>query len=230
MTKALIFDVDGTLAETEELGHRVAFNYAFQHMGFSDYWSQSDYKQLLKIDGGKERIQHYWRSTQHPDAENTKLICRIHQQKTAFYQEIVERGTIELRPGVEDLIKSAVSNDIRLAIATTTSYANIANLLGSLGNSITLDCFDFIACAENVPKKKPAPDVYLLALKELGLSADQVIAFEDNQNGLFAANAAGIEKVVVAPTFLNKGENFSSAWQELSDLREFSFEPEAMLA
>ena len=221
MIKALIFDVDGTLAETEDLGHRRAFNYAFQHLGFKDFWSQALYRDLLKVAGGKERIQHYFHSTSHPEAGNSNLVSELHKFKTEFYKEIVAQGEIILRPGVEQLITQAKEQNIRLAIATTTSEVNIHALLESAPGPLSLDYFETIACAENAPIKKPAPDVYLLALAQLRLDPEDVIAFEDNSNGLRSANAAGISKVVITPTFLSRDENFESAWKVLNDLSEF---------
>lgn len=221
MIKAFIFDVDGTLAETEDLGHRRAFNEAFKQFDLDDYWSSAHYRELLKVAGGKERMQHYWRSNGSPLAQDQALVDRLHRAKTQIYTELVAKGEVQLRPGVADIIHHARQQAIRLAVATTTARVNVESLIRSSLGSDALSWFEFIGCAENAANKKPAPDVYQLVLQQLRLRADQVIAFEDNCNGLQAANAAGIERVVVTPTFLNEDEDLSLAWQLLEDLTQF---------
>ena len=213
--------MDGTLAETEERGHLRAFNQAFNELGFADYWSLDHYRDLLKVAGGKERIQHYWRLTAHPEAENWELITRVHRCKTQIYTSLVSGGEISLRPGVAELLAGARQLGLALGIATTTSRINFETLIQATLGGEALNWFRVIGCAENSPVKKPAPDVYQLVLKQLDLPADQVCAFEDNHNGLRAANAAGIGKVVITPTFLSQQEDFSGAWQVLEDLTRF---------
>jgi HAD superfamily hydrolase (TIGR01509 family) len=220
---AFIFDVDGTLAETEDQGHRRAFNAAFKRFDLDDYWSSAHYAQLLKVAGGKERMQYYWRSMGNPPAHDETLLDRLHRAKTQIYTELVEKGEVTLRLGVADVIRQARQQGIRLAVATTTARVNVETLIRSTLGTDALSWFEFIGCAENAANKKPAPDVYQLVLKQLRLRADQVIAFEDNRNGLLAANAAGIERVVVTPTFLNEDEDLSLAWQVLDDLTQFKF-------
>lgn len=223
MVKAFIFDVDGTLAETEDQGHRKAFNAAFRQLGLDDHWSSSHYRELLTVAGGKERIQHYWQSIGSPVAQDQALIDRLHRAKTQLYNDMVARGDVELRPGVAALIEQAWEKGIRLAIATTTTRVNVATLIRATLGDQALSWFEFIGCGDNCRIKKPAPDVYLLVLEKLRLRADQVVAFEDNRNGLRAGNAAGIARVVVSPTFLSDDEDLSAAWQLLDDLTEFSF-------
>ncbi len=195
--QAIIFDVDGTLAETEEL-HREAFNAAFAAAGLPWHWDQPTYAQLLKVTGGKERIAHY---AQH-HAPATKLdpaaIATLHRDKTARYAAALTEGHIELRPGIARLIAEAQQAGIRLAIATTTTLQNVTTLLAAtLGHSP----FEVIAAGDDVPAKKPAPDVYTLALERLQLPPTACIAIEDTINGLQSATAAGIPCVITTSTY-----------------------------
>lgn len=199
-------------------------NEAFKQFDLDDYWSQAHYRSLLKVAGGKERIQHYGRSIANALAQDWALINRIHQNKTRIYTQLVENGEIKLRPGVAELIAHAKEQGIALTIATTTSRINVEALIQATLGSDVLSWFEFVGCAENAPIKKPAPDVYQLVLKQLKLPTDQVIAFEDNLNGLQAANAAGIGQVVITPTFLSQKEDFRRAWRVLVDLTRFDFE------
>lgn len=224
MLNALIFDVDGTLADTENHGHRRAFNEAFKAFGFDDNWSEPQYRSLLKVAGGKERLRCYWRSLSRPEAEHTHLIDRLHRYKTRIYTRLVQGGNIKLRPGVEDLLTTARDRGLTLAIATTTTRSNVEILLRARLGPDALDWFAVIACAEDAPNKKPAPDVYQLVLEQLNMSGDGVIVFEDNFNGLQAAIAAGIDRVVVTPTSFSRGEDFGDAWQVLDDLTRFDLE------
>ena len=176
---ALIFDVDGTLAETEEL-HRQAFNEAFDCRGLDWHWDRAVYKDLLRVTGGKERIRAY-RARQPivpplPDGD----IAELHRIKTARYAELVETGCCTLRPGVADLLTAARARGQRLAIATTTSHGNIDALLSrALGTRWAAD-FDAIVAGDDVRHKKPAPDVYLEVLARLKLDAADCVAVEDS--------------------------------------------------
>ena len=221
MLSALVFDVDGTLADTENHGHRRAFNEAFDTLGFEDYWSESQYQSLLKIAGGKERLKHYWQSLGRPQANDTKLIEQLHQCKTRIYTRLVEEGSIALRPGVEALLAAARARQLTLAIATTTTRTNVETLLRARLGTDALDWFEVIACADDASLKKPAPDVYRYVLQGLNVPAREVIAFEDNANGLQAARAAGVKRVVITPTPFSQDEDFSEAWQVLDDLAGF---------
>lgn len=219
MLSALIFDVDGTLAETEEL-HRIAFNEAFAEFGLDWYWSQEAYRVLLGVSGGKERIRHFVETTldgQHCFVDLDDGIARLHRRKTDIYTRLVAAGRAELRPGVRELIDYAKANDIRLAIATTTSLPNVDALLaaayGDAGGSI----FEFVCAGDSVPAKKPAPDIYLDALLKLGLSADECIAIEDSRNGLLSARAAGIP-TIVTPGIYTDDQDFREAEEVRPDL------------
>lgn len=221
MPDTLVFDVDGTLADTENNGHRPAFNAAFEALGLNDRWSESQYCDLLRVAGGKERLRHYWRSLGRPEADDTQLIERLHRRKTQYYMRRVRNGEVALRPGVEALLGTARDRGMRLAIATTTTRANVEALLQARLDPQAEDWFEVIACADDAPNKKPAPDVYRFVLQALGVPSHTVIAFEDNRNGLLAARAAGIDRVVITPTAFSRGEDFGDAWQVLDDLTQF---------
>jgi HAD superfamily hydrolase (TIGR01509 family) len=195
MLRALIWDVDGTLAETEEPGHRVAFNQAFAEQGLPWQWDAARYSELLTIAGGKERLLHAWRqvdpaSAAAPDA--AERIARLHARKTAIYLERLAAGAVQLRPGVERVLRQARTDGLRLAIATTTTEANVAGLLAATLGPDSLAWFDCIVAGDAVPRKKPAPDVYLRVLHCLGLAAEACLAIEDSAVGAASARAAGL--------------------------------------
>lgn len=218
---ALIFDVDGTLAETEEV-HRQAFNAAFAEAGMDWNWDQALYGELLKVTGGKERILH------HAARIGVSRIDApaLHARKTVFYNQQVRDRVIALRPGVEALIRGARTAGLRLAIATTTSRANIESLLAATLGEESLGWFDALCCGEDVARKKPDPEVYVLALKILGLPADACLAFEDTANGLKAATGAGL-RTLITPSLYSAGENFGGAEIIIRDLADLGRNPAA---
>jgi HAD superfamily hydrolase (TIGR01509 family) len=211
MTKvaALIFDVDGTLAETEE-AHRYSFNRAFSELGLNWTWNQAIYRQLLKVSGGKERILSFA-----PDA-SPELVAALHGRKNQIYTKMVASGQVSFRPGVESLISSARAQGLKLAIATTATRANVETLLGA-----RKAFFHTIACAEDVRMKKPDPEVYALVLKRLDVPADKCLVLEDSSNGLVAATSLGL-KVVITPSLYTRGQDFSAAKAVLPDLNGIS--------
>ena len=214
---ALIFDVDGTLAETEE-AHRDAFNEAFAEAGLAWHWDQYRYEDLLKVSGGKERIRHFVESEGIAvSGPLDDLVRRLHAIKTRIYTAMALRGAIELRPGVAELIAAARARGIRLAIATTTSRPNVDALLAvTLGGA---DDFEVIACGDMVESKKPAPDVYTLCLQMLDLPPASGLALEDSENGLTSAKAAGL-RCVVTPALYTRTEEFLGADLLLDDLTD----------
>lgn len=221
MLKALIFDVDGTLADTES-AHRAAFNQAFAEFGLDWQWDEALYTELLHISGGKERMLHYWKA-QRPDMralDATALsdsINRLHELKTAAYEDSVNSGAVQVRPGVLALMEQAHAEGLQLAIATTTSPVNIAALLRrALGADWRLN-FTAIGDASTAPVKKPHPQVYLQMLEALQLPAHECLAFEDSSNGLQASSAAGLA-TVVTPTHYTADHDFSGALCVLPDL------------
>ncbi len=223
MLSALIFDVDGTLADTESV-HLEAFNHAFRQEGLDWHWDVPLYTRLLEISGGKERMLHHWRTVEPNMTEVdagalTDTINRLHEVKTAYYENAVNNGAVHLRPGVLALMNEARNHGLQLAIATTTSPVNIAALLRS---AIGLDWrshFLAIGDASNAPIKKPHPQVYLKVLADMGMQANQCVAFEDSSNGLRAATAAGLD-TIVTPNNYTAHHDFKGALRVVPDLSQ----------
>jgi len=217
--KALIFDVDGTLADTEE-AHRSAFNRAFEHHGLAWHWSPNEYARLLKVTGGKERIGAYLNSLTLDAAERQALntrISAIHETKTENFAQLIRDGQVPLREGVTRLIDEAERADVTLAIASTTTLANIQTLLSVNLGRRARDCFSVIGAGDQVRHKKPAPDIFEYVLKELHESAADCVAIEDSANGLAAAKGAGLF-TVVTPSQWTSGEDFRNADLVLTSL------------
>lgn len=219
--RALVFDVDGTLADTEQF-HRQAFNEAFAAEALDWQWDEALYTRLLEISGGKERILHYWRQVRghvvEVDGAGLRdTIERIHLNKTAAYEAMVKAGRIALRPGILALMQQARAQGLQLAIATTTSPVNVAALLRqAIGPEWRLD-IPVVCDASSAPVKKPHPQVYRQVLDRLGLPAAACIAFEDSANGLRSARGAGLE-VVVTPTRFTEHHDFGDALRVLLSL------------
>jgi HAD superfamily hydrolase (TIGR01509 family) len=200
MLRAILWDVDGTLAETERDGHLPAFNRAFEALGLPWRWSESRYGELLAVAGGRERLLHDLQDQpQAPPAgpQRAALVERIHRLKNQYYAAIVAAGTLPLRPGVAELFADCAAAGVPMAIATTTSGANVAALLGAHLGAGWRARFAAAVCAEQAPLKKPDPQVYLRALRQLGVPAADALAIEDSPAGIAAARAAGIAVVVV---------------------------------
>ena len=224
-TKAIIFDVDGTLADTEE-AHRLAFNRAFRENQLDWHWDVALYDKLLKVTGGKERIKHFVSSYipdfQKPD-DYEGLVKHLHQIKTGHYTTMLREGGIPLRPNVERLINEARNAGVKLAIATTTSQDNVTTLLEQSLGAGSESLFDVIGCGDIVANKKPAPDIYFWVLEKLGLDASECIALEDSENGLRSSLAAGL-KTFITMNHYTRTQDFSGAsavLDDLSDLKKF---------
>jgi HAD superfamily hydrolase (TIGR01509 family) len=199
--QALIFDVDGTLAETEEL-HREAFNAAFAAAGLGWQWDVPLYAQLLEVTGGKERIAYYQDLAGLADRLDAPSIAALHADKTRRYAALVQSGGLALRPGVRQLLEEAHAAGLRLAIATTTSRPNVEALLAACA---PLPDFQVIASGDEVARKKPAPDIYQAALARLALPAAACLALEDTRNGVLSAVGAGLRCVVTVSVYGGEG-------------------------
>jgi HAD superfamily hydrolase (TIGR01509 family) len=218
----LIFDVDGTLADTERDGHRVAFNRAFRAAGLDWEWSIDHYGDLLNVAGGKERLLHYIQS-ERPDFKSPNdlkaFIADLHAAKNQYYKALLQEGVIPLRSGVKRLILEARSAGVRLAIATTTSLDNVLTLLETTLAPDSPTWFETIAAGDIVDHKKPAPDVYLHALQVMNLQPEQALAIEDSHQGLQAALQAQLKTVITANHY-TRHHDFSGATLVIDQLGE----------
>lgn len=221
--KALIFDVDGTLAETERDGHRVAFNQTFKAAGLDWNWSVELYGELLHVAGGKERIRFYLEqySPPVPDVKNwDAFIVELHRAKTERYIALLKSGNIRLRPGVRRVIEAACKEGVRLAIATTSRLENVLALLEKALPHHAVNWFDVIAAGDVVPRKKPAPDIYQYVPDKMALPVEECLVIEDTDQGLRAATAAGLKTVVTVNDY-TRNQDFSNAAMVLNHLGDF---------
>jgi HAD superfamily hydrolase (TIGR01509 family) len=224
--KALIFDCDGVLADTELHGHLVAFNRMWQKADVSWRWSEQQYAEKLKIGGGKERMQALFTEpafqavypVPKDESAQKQLLAEWHSKKTAIYQEIIACGNVPGRIGVKRIAEEALAAGWLLAVASTSAKPSVDAVLRFTVGEETASHFKIFA-GDIVPKKKPAPDIYLFASRELGVAPEGCIAVEDSRNGLLAATGAGI-RTVVTTSYFTAGENFDEAVLVLDSLGE----------
>lgn len=220
--KAFLFDVDGTLSDTERDGHRVAFNLAFEEYGLPWNWNVDTYGELLAVTGGKERMkfftEKYLSKDELPD-NLEDLIPKLHRAKTRHYTELLASGAIPLRPGVERLINEARQRGFRLAIATTTTPENVTALLTHTLGEKSIGWFEVIAAGDIVPAKKPAADIYTFAIAEMKLTADECIAFEDSENGIRSASGAALKTIITTNDY-TRDHDFTDAAIVLDQMGE----------
>ena len=203
--KAIIFDQDGVIIDTERNGHRVAFNKTFKEFGFDFQWDVDYYHELLQVAGGKERMRHHLHSKgfgrEVKPEEEDGLIKAMHKRKTVIFIELIKEGALPLRPGIKRIMKEAMNRGLKVGICTT-SNEKVAH---AVAYEILKDIkFDFVLAGDVVEKKKPDPEVYLLGLKKGGLKAEECIVVEDSHNGLLAAKAAGMNVVVTTNHYTEK--------------------------
>ena len=215
--EALIFDVDGTLAETEEL-HRQSFNMTFQQYKLGWHWDPELYAKLLQTTGGKERITRYVSDFRPEEDEVLQKLPMLHKTKTRSYLDLLNKGALKLRPGIERLVDEARDRDVKLAIATTSTPINVKALLRSTLGEDSINWFA-ISAGDVVTRKKPHPAVYFEALETLGVGPRHAIAFEDSYNGLHAARSAGL-RVVATPSLYLVHEDLAGAEAVVSNLGE----------
>ncbi len=221
--QALLFDVDGTLADTERDGHRVAFNQAFADAGLDWHWDEELYGRLLAVTGGKERIRHFladYRPDLKPAGMDDDFVAGLHASKTDYYTRLLGRGEIPLRPGVRRLLDEARAAGMRLAIATTTTPENVTALLEHTLPEGAMEWFEVIAAGDIVPNKKPAPDIFVWAMEQMGLAPEDCLALEDSANGVKSVLGAGIRSLLVTTNGYTRDDDFTGASLVVDQLGE----------
>jgi HAD superfamily hydrolase (TIGR01509 family) len=217
--RCVLFDVDGTIAETEGHAHLPAFNRAFEETGLAWRWSRDDYHGLLKTAGGLERLLRHAKDIgQDPQAMREKL-TRVHQAKNKHYGQIMSAGAVPPRPGFAELLRALHAKGVRWGVVTTTSRANWDALWRYTLQPLGLPEPSVVVCSEDVTAKKPDPQAYVIALERLGLVAAEACAIEDSRNGLLAAKGAGLDVAIVASEFFGD-EQFAEAQQVVDELSE----------
>ena len=221
MIKALIFDCDGVLVDTERDGHRVGFNRAFKEMGIDAEWSVELYGRLLLVAGGKERMRAYFDEAGWPEGADTaeakdELILKLHKLKTEITAGLVAEGALPLRPGISRIVDEAIAVGVRLGVCTTSNPKFIDAVLDLFGPERKAK-FDFVHAGDVVSKKKPDPEIYELAKQTLGLPTHECMVIEDSRNGLLAATGAGLPTLVTTSTY-TVDEDFTGAVKIVPEL------------
>lgn len=208
--KAVFFDQDGVIIDTERDGHRVSFNLTFKEFGFTDEWSVDYYHELLQIAGGKERMKHHLQtkgfSKPVPPDQVDDLIKEMHKRKTALFVELIESGKLPLRPGIHRFMKEAMNAGLKIGVCTTSNEQAARTITGKILSDIK---FDIVLAGDVVSRKKPDPEIYNLALSQTGLMPEEVIVVEDSKNGVLAAKAANTH-VIVTTNYYTENEDVGS--------------------
>ena len=209
--KAMFFDQDGVVIDTEKDGHRVAFNETFKEFGYDFEWDVEKYHELLQISGGKERMRHYFHAEGvHPDMkpeEEDELIKKLHKKKTEIFIGLIESGKLPLRTGVKRLMKEAIDIGLIIGICTTANERSANAIASGMLKDIKLE---FVLAGDVVSKKKPDPEIYLLALEKTGLKPEECVVIEDSRNGVLAAKGADMY-VVATTNIYTENEDLSDA-------------------
>jgi HAD superfamily hydrolase (TIGR01509 family) len=203
--KAVFFDQDGVIIDTERDGHRVSFNMTFKEFGFFDQWSVDYYHELLQIAGGKERMKHHLLtkgfSNTVPPEKIEDLIKEMHKRKTAIFVDLIETGKLPLRPGIHRFMQEAMQAGLMIGVCTTSNEQAARAITEKILSDIK---FDIVLAGDVVSHKKPDPEIYNLALSRTGLKPDEVMVVEDSRNGVLAAKAAGTHVVVTTNAYTEK--------------------------
>ena len=203
--KAVFFDQDGVIIDTERDGHRVSFNMTFKEFGFTDEWSVEYYHELLQIAGGKERMKHHWKtkgfSKPLTEEEIDNLVKEMHKRKTALFVELIESGKLPLRPGIHRFMKELMEAGIKIGVCTTSNEQAAKAITEGILSDIK---FEVVLAGDVVEKKKPDPEIYNLGLAKLELKPEEAFVVEDSKNGVKAAKAAGLKTIVTTNPYTEK--------------------------
>lgn len=209
--KAIFFDQDGVVIDTEKDGHRVAFNETFKEFGYEFQWNVEKYHELLQISGGKERMRHYFQTegvfSDLNKNEEDELIKKLHKTKTEIFIKLIESGKLPLRPGIKRLMKEAMGIGIILGICTTANERAANSIAMGMLKEIN---FEFVLAGDVVSRKKPDPEIYLLALDKTGLKPEECIVVEDSRNGVLAAKEAGMH-IIATTNIYTEREDLNDA-------------------
>ncbi len=224
MLQAVLFDCDGVLSETERDGHRIANNQAFQALNINAHWSVDEYRELVRVSGGKERLRYYF--SKYPDKFPPKYlddayISLIYREKTNQFLSLVSNGHLNLRPGVARLLKELKEHHIFVAVCSTSHESNVRALLEKNLGSDYESYVNAFCCGDIVPRKKPAPDIYLHCLNTYHLNPHKTVAIEDSENGLVAATTAKLNCLITQSVYTTE-ENFQGAALILDNLGDYN--------
>jgi len=217
--EALIFDCDGVLVDTERDGHRVAFNLAFAEKGINAVWSIDEYKELLKIAGGKERMKYYFDRKGWPPQfkDHEKLIPELHELKTGLFMQLIESGSLPLRSGISRIVDEAIARDLKLAVCSTSNEKSVRLIVDLLLGKDRAQKFSAILAGDMVSRKKPDPEIYNLCIEKLTIDPRNAMVIEDSRNGLLAARAANFNCLITTNEY-TAGEDFTEADKLVDEL------------